>query len=326
MSLAADSILFHRRLRRSLTFWRVLAVLAAICAAVALTYAAQNPKGGFAKRSSHIARVDVTGLITGDDETLKLLKKLRDTDQVKAVIVRIDSPGGTTAGSEAIYLALRALAEKKPVAAVMDTVAASGGYITALGTDHIVARGNTITGSIGVIFQWAEVRDLLAKLGVKMEEIKSGELKAEPNMFNPLSDKVRAVTEAMVQESFRWFTGLVVERRGLNPQEVAAVSDGRVFTGRQAVAAKLIDEIGGEEKAVSWFESKKGVAKGLEILDWKPDTSSSTTGFGFSLAIGALRTMGLDGVADFLQNSLGTERVRLDGLMSVWQPAPQLGR
>ncbi|MGE0211215.1 MAG: signal peptide peptidase SppA [Parvibaculaceae bacterium] len=326
MSLAADSILFHRRLRRSLTLWRVLAVLAIICAAAALAAASQSSKGGFAKRSNHIARVDISGLITGDDQTLKLLKKLGETSQVKAIIVRIDSPGGTTAGSEAIYLALRKLAEKKPVASVMDTIAASGGYITALGTDHIVARGNTITGSIGVIFQWAEVRELMTKLGVKMEEIKSGDLKAEPNMFNPLSEKARAVTEAMVQESFRWFTGLVVERRGLNPQQIAAVSDGRVFTGRQAVTARLVDEIGGEEQAVSWFESKKGVAKGLEILDWEPEKSGSGTGLGFSLAVGALRTVGLEAVADFLQKSFGAERVRLDGLMSVWQPEPQLGR
>lgn len=326
MSLAADSILFHRRLRRSLTLWRVLAVVAVIGAALALAVSSQSPKGSFAKRADHIARIDITGLITGDDETLKLLKKLGESSRVKAVIVRIDSPGGTTAGSEAIYQAIRQLAEKKPVAAVMDTIAASGGYITAIATDHIVARGNTITGSIGVIFQWAQVRDLLEKLGVKMEEIKSGELKAEPNMFNPLSDKVRAVTEAMVQDSFRWFTGLVAERRGLNPQEITAVSDGRVFTGRQAVTAKLIDEIGGEDKAVSWFESKKGVAKGLEILDWEPEKSSSVTGLGFSLAIGALRTAGLQAVADLLQNSFGAERVRLDGLMSVWQPEPQLGR
>ena len=102
----------------------------------------------------------------------------------------------------------------------MDTVAASGGYITAIAADHIVARGNTITGSIGVIFQWAEVSKLLDTLGVRMEEIKSGDLKAEPSPFKPVTEKAREVSNAMVQDAFDWFTGLVAERRKLPIERV----------------------------------------------------------------------------------------------------------
>ncbi len=318
MTLAADSILAHRRLRRSLTLWRVLAILGLAAAAVALVLAVQGSEGGLTRRSDHIARVEISGLITGDDETLKLLRKLEEANQVKAVIVRIDSPGGTTAGSEAIYLAIRKIAAKKPVAAVMDTVAASGGYLTAIATDHIVARGNTITGSVGVIFQWAEIRELLQRFGVKMEEIKSGDLKAEPNMFNPLTDRVRTVTQAMVEDSFRWFRELVAERRRLDTQQLQAVSDGRVFTGRQAIGVKLIDEIGGEDRAVAWFEEKKSVAKDLRILDWKPDSSSSTSSLGVSLLIGALQAAGFDAAAELMQKVLEPERLKLDGLLSIW--------
>ena len=137
------------------------------------------------------------------------------------MILRIDSPGGTTAGSEAIYEEIRASSAKdKPVVAVMDTVAASGGYITAIAADHIVARGNTITGSIGVIFSFPEVSQLLDTLGIKMEEIKSGDLKAEPSPYKPVPEKAREVSKAMVQDGFEWFTGLVAERRKLPIEQV----------------------------------------------------------------------------------------------------------
>lgn len=326
MTFAADNILYSRRLRRSLTLWRVVAVLALALAGVGLAIATRGGDGGLSKRLDHVARVEISGLITGDDETLKLLRRLEEASQVKAVIVRIDSPGGTTAGSEAIYLAIRRIAEKKPVAAVMDTVAASGGYITAIATDHIVARGNTITGSVGVIFQWAEIRDLFDRFGIRMEEIKSGDLKAEPNMFNPLTEKVREVTKAMVEDSFRWFAGLVQERRGLDAAQMQIISDGRVFTGRQAVAVRLVDEIGGEERAVTWFEEQKGVAKSLRIVEWKPDSRSGRSGLGFGLLIQLMRSSGFDQAAELVQKVLEPERLRLDGLLSVWHPEPYAQR
>ena len=235
MTLEADSIIARRRLRRSLAVWRVLAVLALVIGITGLLIASDTSVGGLSKRANHIARVKVDGLITGDEELLKLLEELQDAEQVRAALVRIDSPGGTTSGSEALYGAIRRLADNKPVVAVMDTVAASGGYIVALAADHVVARGNTITGSVGVLFQWAELRELLNTLGVNVETIKSGELKAEPSPFGPMSEKARAVTEAMVQDSFSWFLDLVKERRKLQPAQLQTVADGRVFTGRQAI-------------------------------------------------------------------------------------------
>ena len=122
----------------------------------------------------HVARLTVTGVITDDRKTLELIDKVAKSDQVKAVIVDINSPGGTTTGGEAMYDAIRQLAEKKPVVAVCGTLATSAAYIIALATDRIFVYGNTITGSVGVIFQWAEVTDLLHTLGIKVEEVKSG--------------------------------------------------------------------------------------------------------------------------------------------------------
>ena len=307
----AELIVDRRRLRRSLTLWRILAVLLAVGAVAALLWTPGNVSGF----ENHIARVRIDGLITGDQATLDLLKKVDESDTVKGVIIRIDSPGGTTAGSEAVYEAVRKIAAKKPVVAVMDTVAASGGYITALAADHIVARGNTITGSIGVIFSFPEVSKLLDTIGVKMEELKSGELKAEPSPYKPVSDKVREVSMIMVKDGFDWFAGLVAERRKLPLDQVLVLADGRVYTGRQAVANKLIDELGGEEAGVAWLENEKKLAKDLEIVDWKPKSATGSTGFGFSATDLVLKALGLETFRSV------AERARLDGLLVLWHPA-----
>jgi protease-4 len=273
--------------------------------------------GGFQtieKYNDHVARVSITGFITGDQPTLDLLDQIDKSEAVKGVILKIDSPGGSTAGSEALYEALIKVGKKKPVVAVMDTVAASGGYITAIAADHIVARGNTITGSIGVIFQFPEVSRLLESLGVKMEEIKSGDLKAEPNPYKPVSDKARAVAAAMVQDSFAWFTGLVAERREIPLQRVLVLSDGRVYTGRQAVKEKLVDEIGGEEQALTWLTDERKIAKDLPVVDWEPKRSESLSSLGFALVHGLARAFGLQ---QFISLA---DRPKLDGLLAVWHP------
>ena len=307
----AELIVDRRRLKRSVTLWRILAVLLAVGAVVALLWTPGNVRSF----EDHIARVRIDGLITGDQATLDLLKKVEESKKVKGVIIRIDSPGGTTAGSEAIYEAVRKIAKDKPVVAVMDTVAASGGYITALAADRIVARGNTITGSIGVIFSFPEVSKLLDTIGVKMEELKSGDMKAEPSPYKPVSEKVREVSMAMVKDGFDWFTGLVAERRNLPIERVRELSDGRVYTGRQAIAVKLIDELGGEEVAVAWLETEKKLGADLEIVDWKPRDTRDTTGFGFSAADLVLQALGLESLR------AGVERAKLDGLLVLWHPA-----
>ena len=306
----AELIVDRRRLRRSLTWWRIAAVVLAVAAIAAWFWTPGNLKAF----EDHIARIRIDGIITGDQPTLDLLEKVAASDKVKGVILRIDSPGGTTAGSEAIYEAVRKIAKNKPVVAVMDTVAASGGYITAIAADRIVARGNTITGSIGVIFSFPEISKLLDTLGVKMEELKSGELKAEPSPYKPVSDKVRAVSMEIVRDGYDWFTGLVAERRALPIERVRELADGRVYTGRQAIIVKLIDELGGEEVAVAWLETEKKLGSGLDIVDWEPKRQVDSSGFGFAAADIVLRAMGLQGLATSI------ERAKLDGLLVLWHP------
>ncbi len=306
----AELIVDRRRMKARLFRWRIAAVIAVFVALASLFWTG----GDFKKYTSHIARVRIDGLITGDQATLNLLDEIANSEKVAAVIIRIDSPGGTTAGSEAIYEKIRVIAKDKPVVAVMDTVAASGGYITAIAAEYIVARGNTITGSIGVIFSFPEISKLLDTLGIKMEEIKSGELKAEPSPYKPVTDRARQVSNEMVQESFGWFTGLVAERRNLSIERVRVLADGRVYTGRQAVTAKLIDAVGGEEVALEWLQTRKSVSKDLEVLDWVNPINADPTGLGFSVADTVIQLLGFGGL------KRQVESARLDGLLVLWHP------
>jgi protease IV len=310
----AELIVERRRLQRRLRGWRIAAILLLVGAIAAFVGWGGGYSSDPIKWRDHIARVRIDGMITGDRPTLDLLADIAKSDKVKAVILRIDSPGGTTAGSEALYEALRKLGKDKPIVAVMDTVAASGGYITAIAADHIVARGNTITGSIGVIFQFPEVSKLLDTLGIKMEEIKSGDLKAEPSPYKPVSEKARAVANEMVQDAFAWFTGLVAERRKLPIERVRFLADGRVYTGRQALTAKLVDELGGEEEAVAWLSVTAKIPKTTGIADWSPRRSSGVESLGFSAIAAFARAIGLETAMR------AADHAALDGLLVIWHP------
>jgi protease IV len=303
------------KLRKKLWRWRIFGVLAALVALAVIFGRGESSRHG----SDHIARLEISGLITGDDRTLKLIKDIRDSKTAKALIVRIDSPGGTTAGSEAIYEELRLTAAEKPIVAVMDSVAASGGYITALATDRIVARGNTLTGSIGVIFSYPEVSKLLDTIGVKMEELKSGDMKAEPNGYRPITEKARSVSQAMVQDSFEWFLGLVAERRKMPDAKSRALADGRAFTGRQALREGLIDEIGGEREALTWLAREKKIDETLDVETWRTKSPVDPLLFGFESRGWLGRALGIDAMTDDAQRALS--HVNRDGLWAIWQPA-----
>jgi len=227
MMLETETVLDRRRLRRHVSFWRMAAVTALVVAIGALAFSNEQISGLVG--SKHIARVSFTGTITENRDQLKLLKKLADDDSAAAVLVFVNSPGGTSTGGEAIYEELRRIAKKKPVVAQFGTLAASAGYIIGLAGDHIVTRGNTITGSIGVLVQWPEVTDLMEKVGVKVHEVKSGALKASPSPFTKLDEASRAATKEMVDDSFKWFLDLVKERRGIDPSAVEGLLKGRIY-------------------------------------------------------------------------------------------------
>jgi protease-4 len=313
----ADYLVDRRRLRRSVTLWRVLAFAGVF---VALLGFAASFSGSFNLNTArpHIARLAIEGLITGDKTTIKLIDDIAES-KAAAVIVTLESPGGTTTGSEKIYDALRRLSAKKPVVGVVGNMAASGAYIAALGTDRIFAKGNSLVGSIGVLFQFPNVSKLLDTIGVKVEEVKSSPLKAAPNGFEPTSPEARAALAALVSDSFDWFKGLVKERRAMSDDELAKVADGRVFTGRQAIGNKLIDAIGDEKEAIAWLESQKGIAKGLPVIDWKKTPGLERLGL-LGAASAVASAFGLEGLSGALLHQAQSGEARmLDGLVSIWQ-------
>ena len=322
MSLDADLIVDRRRMRRKLTFWRVVAVLIAIGAVVALAATARRGNvltaGG-----DYIARIKVSGLIRNDQERVESLEKLAKASSAKAVIVHIDSPGGTTAGSEQLHGALRGVAAAKPLVVVVDGLAASGGYIAAMSADHIVAQGTSLVGSIGVLFQYPNVSDLLKTVGVKIEEIKSSPLKAAPNGYEPTSPEARAAIEALVKDSYDWFRNMVRDRRKMDDATLQRVTDGRVFTGRQGLELKLVDEIGNEQSAVDWLAKEKGLKPDTPVRDWQLKSRfGDLTMLHLATAV-ALEAVGLGSLAHRLDewgSIRAVERLNLDGLLALWHP------
>ncbi|WP_020175101.1 signal peptide peptidase SppA [Methyloferula stellata] len=313
----SDYLVDRRQLRRKLSFWRVAAILCLIVAVVVAGTRLIGTNAG--KFTPHIARLSISGLITGDRKTLTLIHDIGEAKNVSAVLVSIESPGGTTTGAERLYDALRKLSAKKPTVAVVGTLAASGGYIAAIGTDEIFSRGNSIVGSIGVLVQYPNVAKLLDKIGVSVEAIKSSPLKASPDGYEPTSPEARAAIASLVNDSFEWFKALVKERRKMSDQELAAVDDGRIFTGRQGIGLKLVDKIGGEQEAVTWLEQERGIHKGLPIRDWTANKSLGSLGIlGVSARLAEWSGFSeLSRTLDYGQ-SLSDTRL-LDGLVSIWQ-------
>ena len=322
MSLDSDVIVDRRRIRRKLTFWRVAAAVVAIAAVVAVGLIAAGGRASLATGGS-IARVNIEGLIRSDSDRVEALERL-EKSQAVAVVVHINSPGGTTAGSEQLYDALTRLKAKKPLVVVVEGLAASGGYITAIAADHIVAQQSSLVGSIGVLFQFPNFSELLKTVGVKVEEIKSSPLKAAPNGFEPTSPEARAAIDALVKDSYAWFRGLVKERRGMDDALLEKVADGRVFTGRQAVDLKLIDGIGDEKAAIAWLVAEKKIKSDLPVRDYKLNPRFGDLTFLRTAAAVTLDALGLSAVARQVERAgvvQAVDRLGLEGMLALWSPA-----
>ncbi len=297
-SLDPDRLLDRRRLKRGVAIWRALAIVALVAAVLVGTAPFIFDNG------ERVARLWVSGLIEDSPRRDSLIADLRDDDAVKAVVLRLDSAGGTAVGGEALYLSLRSLAEEKPVVAVLGTTATSAAYMAALAADHVLARETSITGSIGVLFQTAEFTALLEEIGVRAEAIRSGPLKAKPTIYEQLDDPTRQVMRSVVDDTYELFLRLLMERRSLDRETALTLADGRVFTGRQAVQAGLVDAIGGEDEARAWLAQAHGVQTTIPAAD-------VVTG----------EEGGLLGTIDAaLKRTLPARTLALDGLIAVWHP------
>jgi protease IV len=300
MALDADYLVDRRRLKKRLGWWRIGAILLG----VGLVIVAAGRFAGVDKRN-HIARLSITGIVQLDSRQLDALEKIRDNPRVKALIVRLNTPGGTVVGGETLHRALKDVAAKKPVIAVMDDLATSAGYMIAVATDRIFAHRGTVTGSIGVLFQTAEVTELLKKLGVAVETVKSGPFKAEPSPLTKMTPAVRKATQALVDDMQEMFLAMVAEGRRIDRAKVLELADGRIFTGRMAVENGLVDAIGGEREGVDWLEKERKIIPDLPVHDVKLRRQVENW---------------LEYASSLIRKTTFSERLTLDGLVSVWHP------
>ncbi|MDP2411200.1 MAG: signal peptide peptidase SppA [Pseudolabrys sp.] len=320
MSFDADAIVDRRRMRRKLTFWRAGAILIALIAVIG-TAIVLAPGSGLVPSGDYIARIKIQGLIRGNQDRVEALERLGKS-RAKAVIVHVDSPGGTTAGSEQLFESLRLLQTQKPMVVVVDGLAASGAYIAALSADHIIAQDTSLIGSIGVLFQYPNFTDVLKTIGIKVEEVKSSPLKAAPSGFEPTSPEARAAIEAIVLDSYAWFKGLVKDRRNLDDAQLNLIADGRVFTGRQAVPLRLIDQLGNEKTALAWLEKEKKVPASTPVRNYSLQPRLRELSF-LHVAAWGFEAMGLSVFAQRIETwgaSQAIERLNLDGLLALWHP------
>lgn len=249
--------------RRRLFFWRTISFIT-VAIIVYLSFENQEKSSS----NEYIANYNISGLLISADEIIEDLEELKSSNEVNSIIISVDSPGGTTVSAEEIYLKLKEVSLVKPTAIVMRNIATSGAYLLSLGGDVIFSRENTITGSIGVLLQWARVDEALSKLGIEVNEVKSGKLKAEPDFFGEIDEEAQQVTKEIIDETFEWFIRIVKVERDLNPSEIYTISDGRIFTGRQAIELNLVDEIGDKNDAKIWLVENKEIDSNSPIIDY----------------------------------------------------------
>ena len=250
-------------LDRSRRRWRLVALVLILIGVFTFFVSSQNLQETIER--DHIAMTEISGFIGEDRHMVNRLNDLAYDDRVKAVIVHVDSPGGTMVGGLNIFHALRRIANEKPVAVTMGTVAASAGYLVALGGDLIVANEATLTGSVGVFMPLVDARELADKIGVKNDSVSSGNLKMATSPLENRDGEARAYLQGMVNDLENIFLGYVQQRRKVNDRTLSIIRDGRTLIGAQARQIGLVDALGGEEVAREWLEKKHGIGVNTPI-------------------------------------------------------------
>jgi len=303
MSLEPDLLADRRRLRRRLGLWRGLAILS-VFGAIALVAGLRGMEA--IPATAHVLRLPVSGFIAEDRRVLQALDRAATDASVRALIVSINSPGGTMAGGEALHAALARVAERKPVVAVMGATAASAGYMVALPAHRVIARESTVTGSIGVLMQSFEISELMERAGIRPQVLTTGPLKDQPSPFRPLTEEGRAALQRVIGDLHGQFVAKVAAGRGMDPARAREIADGRVLTGRQALDAGLVDAIGGEREARAWLAAERAVPESLPLRDIQTRSVAER-----------LVSSAVEGV----MKSLFSEWLGVDAPRAVWQPS-----
>lgn len=307
MDFPGDLLLDRKRLKSQLITWRTIAILA-VFGVSALYFGHFSKHPATAVTGDYIAQLNIDGVMVDSTERDELIKEIKDDKSAKALIVRMDSPGGTALAGEELELQLREIAQKKPVVVVMRTLCASACYMAAIGADQIFAREGTLTGSIGVLMQSLEISRLADKLGVTPITIKSGKYKDAPSIAEPFTADERAVVSQVVMDAYDHFVRLIVERRKMDDVHVRALADGRVYTGHQAVGLRLVDALGGDAEAIDWLAKNRKINPKLEVKEIKPERQIKSL----------LQVLSQWSGMHIFDNA---STVGLDGLLSIWHPS-----
>lgn len=307
MPITSDNFIERSLLKKQLAFWRLAAVGVFVFFLVILIERNAKIPNMSGAKDGHIARLVINGTVNEDRDFYELLDDIRDDEDVSAVILHLDTPGGSAVAGETIYRKIKAISEKKPVVASMRSVCASAGYMISLAADQVYTMQGTITGSIGVILQTVEFSELADKIGVHPITITSGEYKAVPSTFEPLSDDGRELLNNMIQEFHTVFVRMVAEGRDMSEKRVRELADGRIYSGPRAVELDLVDAIGGEEEALAWLEKHHDIPADTDIKDKKLKSK-------------------FDNVFDKLSQMAGIQQLtevtrnHNDGLQLIWKP------
>ncbi len=246
--------------RRLLLGLGVTALVFAACFVAILGLLVLSEQGDLSLGGNRVALVEVEGLIVDADRVVRELDDHAEDASIRAVVVRIQSPGGVVGPTQEIYDAVRRVRRKgKPVVASMGAIAASGGYYLAAAADRIVANPGTLTGSIGVLMQLAEIEGLLKRVGVHFEVVKAGRHKDIGNVGRPMTDEERAILQGLLDDMYEQFVSAVAVGRGLDREKVLAAADGRIYSGRRAKELGLVDALGGLDDAVRLAGSLAGI-------------------------------------------------------------------
>lgn len=324
MSLEADLVVDRLRLKRRLMLWRVLAVVAFVLAL--LSTARFTPHGApLLGLRPHLARLRIDGIITEDRDRLDMVDAAAKDAAVKGMILEIDSPGGSVSGGESLHDAIARFAARKPVVVVMGGVAASAGYMIAVPAARIFASNATLTGSIGVILQSPDVSGLLGKLGVSVDELVSGPLKGQPSVVKPLSPEGREMLQGVVMDLYGQFVDMVAAGRHMDQARVRELGDGRPYTGHQALALGLIDQVGDERDARQWLAKNRSVSADLAVETLQRPPKRSWMGLRLGSLLGGMMDAGVRAavvaIADEpITKTLVPQGLALDGAVALWQP------
>jgi protease-4 len=236
-----------------------------------------------------VAVVRVEGMVLDARQVVEALERQAKDPKVKAIVLRVDSPGGAVAPTQEIFRAVRALSKKKRVVASLGSMATSGGYYVACAAERIVANPGTLTGSIGVVVHLANFEKLLSKLGIEGQVVKSGDFKDMGSMYRPLSERERNILQEVVNDVHEQFVEDVARSRNMELEKVRTIADGRIFSGRQAKGLGLVDELGGLKEAIQ-LAAKMAQIKGEPLVLEEPKEKFSLLRWLLDSSFGSLVT------------------------------------